>query len=93
MVEPLRFHTRILKNLHISLFTRNKIQMLLSNLHGMLKDESVDFDIVFLLLPYAYVTMQLPVLLDAIQSGGKEMLSVSNDLLNEIENLYGENNG
>lgn len=93
LVEPLRLHTRILKNLHISLFTRNKIQMLLSNLHGMLKDESVDFDIVFLLLPYAYVTMQLPVLLDAIQSGGKKMLSVSNDLLNEIENLYGENNG
>ena len=52
-----------------------------------------DFDIVFLLLPYAYVTMQLPVLLDAIQSGSKKMLSVSNDLLNEIENLYGENNG
>ena len=50
-------------------------------------------DIVFLLLPYAYVTMQLPVLLDAIQSGSKKMLSVSNDLLNEIENLYGENNG
>ena len=93
LVEPLRLHTRILKNLHISLFTRNKIQMLLSNLHGMLKDESVDFDIVFLLLPYAYVTMQLPVLLDAIQSGSKKMLSVSNDLLNEIENLYGENNG
>lgn len=59
----------------------------------MLKDESVDFDIVFLLLPYAYATMQLPVLLEAIQSGDKKMLSVSNDLLNEIENLYGENNG
>ena len=93
LIEPSRLHTKILKNLHISLFTRNKIQKLFSNLHDMLKDESVDFDIVFLLLPYAYATMQLPVLLEAIQSGDKKMLSVSNDLLNEIENLYGENNG
>lgn len=31
LIEPSRLHTKILKNLHISLFTRNKIQKLFSN--------------------------------------------------------------
>ena len=48
-------NTKILKNLHISLFTRNKIQKLFSNLHDMLKDESVDFDIVFLIIYGGYI--------------------------------------
>lgn len=77
--------------MHTSLLIRTRMQNILSNMHDMLQDKNADYDVIFALLPYAYATMQASLILDAIQDEDNKKLSVSKDILELIEGLYGEN--
>ena len=55
-------------------------------MHDMLQDNNADYDVI-----YAYATMQASLILDAIQDEDNKKLSVSKDILELIEELYGEN--
>ncbi len=84
-------HNKILTEMHTSLMVRTRIQTLLSYMHSMLNDQNPDYDVIFALLPYAYATMQTPLILDAVQDGDKKMISISKSLSESINALYGEN--
>ena len=90
LVKVSRSHTKILTKLHMPILIKNRIQTLLNNMHLMLENQNVDFDILFILLPYAYATMQMPVLLEAIQNTEKREISISKNLFNLIMELYGD---
>lgn len=72
--------------MHTSLLIRTRMQNILSNMHDMLQDNNADYDVI-----YAYATMQASLILDAIQDEDNKKLSVSKDILELIEELYGEN--
>ena len=84
-------HNKILAEMHTSLMVRTRIQTLLSYMHSMLNDQNPDYDVIFALLPYAYATMQTPLILNAVQDGDKKMISISKSLSESINALYGEN--
>lgn len=84
-------HNKILTEMHTSLMVRTRIQTLLSYMHSMLNDQNPDYDVIFALLPYAYATMQTPLILDAVQDGDKKTISISKSLSESINALYGEN--
>lgn len=90
LVKTSKSHDKLLTELHTPLMTRNKIQTLLSNMHIMLKDENSDYDVIFALLPYAYATMQTPLILEAIQDKENKNLSISNNVIELINRLYGD---
>ena len=60
-------------------------------MHAMLNNQNTDYDVLFALLPYAFATMQMPQLLNAIKSEEKKNLSVSKELLDTIVGMYGGN--
>lgn len=77
----------ILKDMHISMMTYNRINDVLYNLHVMLDDDSIDYDVLYAILPYAYMTMQTEKLLDAVNN---KKLAVSKDLADELNRLFGD---
>ncbi len=83
-------HSKILTEMHTPLIVRTRIQTLLSYMHAMLNYQNPDYDIIFALLPYAYATMQTPLILDAVQDGDKKTISISKSLRESINALYGE---
>ncbi len=91
LAKTTRCHNKILTKMRTSVLVRSKIQALLSNMHSMLNDQNLDYDVVFALLPYAYATMQTSLILDAVQDGDNKTISVSKSLSESINALYGEN--
>ena len=91
IVEGKKSHGKLLVEMHASLLIRTRIQTLLSNMHAMLGDQNSDYDVMFALFPFAYATMQMPLLINAIKNEGKKMLSVSKDLLETLVGMYGVN--
>ena len=91
LVEGSRSHRKLLLEMHAPLLVRTRIQTLLSNMHAMLNNQNTDYDVLFALLPYAFATMQMPQLLNAIKSEEKKNLSVSKELLDTIVGMYGGN--
>ena len=77
----------ILKDMHMSMMTYNRINDVIYNLHKMLDDNSIDYDVLYAILPYAYMTMQTDKLLDAVNN---KKLAVSKDLSDELNRLYGD---
>ena len=77
----------ILKDMHMSMMTYNRINDVIYNLHKMLDDNSIDHDVLYAILPYAYMTMQTDKLLDAVNN---KKLAVSKDLSDELNRLYGD---
>lgn len=82
-----RRHEKILSDMHTSLLVRTRIQTILNCMHEMLNDQAEDYDILFSLVPYAYVTMQMHTLVDAIQNGN----AVSKETAALIRGLFGDN--
>lgn len=90
-VKASKSHNKLLTEMHVSLFAKNKIQVLINNMHTMLNDQNLDYDVIFALMPYAYATMQTALILSAVQDGEKKRVSISKNLLELINDLYGEN--
>lgn len=90
-VKASKSHNKLLTEMHVSLLAKNKIQVLLNNMHTMLNDQNLDYDVIFALVPYAYATMQTALILSAVQDGEKKRISISRNLLELINELYGEN--
>ena len=90
IVNRTNIHGKILTEMHAPLLVRSNIQTLLSNMHAMLNDKNIDYDVLFALFPYAYATMQMPLLLDAINNE-KKTLSVSKYLRDTIIGMYSGN--
>lgn len=91
LAKTTRCHNKILMKMRTSVLVRSKIQALLSNMHSMLNDQNLDYDVIFALLPYAYATMQTSLILDAVQDGDNKTITVSKSLSESINALYGEN--
>ncbi len=89
-VKASKSHNKLLTEMHVSLLTKNKIQVLLNNMHTMLNDQNLDYDVIFALVPYAYATMQTALILNAVQDGEKKRISISKNLLELLNDLYGE---
>ena len=77
----------ILKDMHMSMLTYNRINDVIFNLHNMLDDDSIDYDVLYAILPYAYMTMQTDKLLDAVN---QKKIAVSKDLSDELNRLFGD---
>ena len=77
----------ILKDMHMSMLTYNRINDVIYNLHKMLDDDSIDYDVLYAILPYAYMTMQTDKLLDAVN---QKKITVSKDLSEELNRLFGD---
>ena len=77
----------ILKDMHMSMLTYNRINDVIFNLHKMLSDDSSDYDVLYAVLPYAYMTMQTDKLLDAVN---QEKIKISKDLSDELNRLFGD---
>ena len=77
----------ILKDMRMSMMTYNRINDVIYNLHKMLDDDSIDYDVLYAILPYAYMTMQTEKLLDAVNN---KKLAVSKDLSDELNRLFGD---
>lgn len=90
-VKASKSHNKLFAEMHVSLLAKTKMQVLLNNMHTMLNDQNLDYDVVFALLPYAYATMQTSLILNAIQEGEKKRIAVSRNLLELLNGLYGEN--
>ena len=80
-------YVKLLRELHMSMITYNRINDVIFNLHKMLDDDSIDYDVLYAVLPYAYMTMQTDKLLDAVNN---KKLAVSKNLADELSRLYGE---
>ena len=80
-------YLKLLRELHMSMMTYNRINDVIYNLHKMLDDNSIDYDVLYAILPYAYMTMQTDKLLDAVNN---KKLAVSKDLSDELNRLYGD---
>ena len=82
-----RRHENILSDMHTSLLVRTRIQNILNCMHEMLNDQTEDYDMLFSLVPYAYVTMQMHTLVDTIQNGN----ALSKETAALIRGLFGDN--
>lgn len=82
-----RRHENILSDMHTSLLVRTRIQNILNCMHEMLNDQAEDYDMLFSLVPYAYVTMQMHTLVDTIQNGN----ALSKETAALIRGLFGDN--
>lgn len=89
MVKLTKSHNSLLSKMHVIPLVKTRMQLILSNMHEMIGDKNVDYDVLFTLLPYAFATMQMPLLIKAIRDEEKNLV-VSNDLLKLIDSLYGE---
>lgn len=79
-------YVKVLRKLHMSMMTYNRINDVIFNLHKMLDDDSIDYDVLYAILPYAYMTMQTDKLLDAVNSKKIDV----NNIVNELNRLFGE---
>ena len=61
-------------------------------MHELLGNDAVDYDVLFALLPYAFTTMQMPILLDMIQNTTDRHITISKELEDIINTLFGEDN-
>ena len=78
----------VLKHIKLSNIVKKKYAGVLNNMGKMLDMPNInDYSVLFTVLPYAYVTNQLPSLLDKLQNGEIE---VSREVINDIEDLYGD---
>lgn len=78
----------ILKHIKLSSIVKKKFAGVLNNMKKMIDKKDInDYSVMFAVLPYAYVTNQLPILLDKLQNGEIE---VSREVINEIKDLYGD---
>ncbi len=77
----------ILKDMRMSMMVYNRINGVMNDLHKMLDDDSIDYDVLYAILPYAYMTMQTEKLLDAVNN---KKLAVSKDLADELNRLFGD---
>ena len=81
-----KIHEKILTDMHVSLFVRSRIQNILNGMHEMLNDRVIDYDMLFSLVPYAFVTMQMHTLIDAMQNEN----TVSKETMALIRALFGD---
>ena len=81
-----KIHEKILTDMHASLFVRSRIQNVLNSMHEMLNDKVIDYDMLFSLVPYAFVTMQMHTLIDAMQNEN----TVSKETMALIRALFGD---
>ena len=77
----------ILKDMRMSMMVYNRINGVMNDLHKMLDGDSIDYDVLYAILPYAYMTMQTEKLLDAVNN---KKLAVSKDLADELNRLFGD---
>lgn len=77
----------ILREMHIGMMLYNRINVVLHDLHKLTDDDSVDYDVIYAILPYVYMTMQMDKLLDAVNN---KKLTVSKDLADELNRLFGD---
>ena len=89
IVKPTKSHNSLFSEMHVIPLVKTRMQLILSNMHEMIGDKNVDYDVLFTLLPYAFATMQMPFLIKAVRDDEKNLV-VSNDLLKLIDSLYGE---
>ena len=87
--NPEKIHTKVLTSLKAPMLVKRRMQCLLSNMHAMIDDKSMDYDVLFGLLPYAYATMHMQPLMDVLLNPDSN-LKITKDLLNTITGLFGE---
>lgn len=86
-INPAR-NNAALKHIKLSHIVKKKYAGILNNMGKMLDMPNInDYSVLFAVLPYAYVTNQLPSLLDKLQN---REIEVSREVINEIEYLYGD---
>ena len=83
-------NSKALAMLHVPALTKNRLQLIVGNMHLMLGDLNTDYDVMFALLPYAYSTMQMHLLHEMIKDSNKKKITISNTMLKYLTEIYGE---
>ena len=76
--------------LKASPFVTGRIQSIIAMANQMQESSEQDIDVLFALLPYAFVTMQTAPLLECIGTDESSKLHVSKALFDLIQSQYGE---
>lgn len=83
-------YSKVLSELHLSSLTKTHMQLIIENMHVLLGDPNTDYDVLFALLPYAYATMQMPLLHEMMKDNGKKKIVISNTMLKYVRDIYGD---
>lgn len=83
-------NSKALAMMHVPALTKNRLQLIVGNMHLMLGDSNTDYDVMFALLPYAYSTMQMQLLHEMIKNSNKKKITISNTMLKYLTEIYGE---
>lgn len=90
IVNSEKIHEKFMTSLRMPLLVKSRMQAVLTNMHKMLGDKSMDYDVIFGLLPYAFSTMQMSKMTDAIQNTDNSKIQISAEALRLLENYIGE---
>lgn len=85
-----KIHEKVLTSMKVPALVKTKIQKILTNMHKMLEDKNVDYDIMFAILPYAFATMQMQKLIDMLNDTEKYKIQISADAVRLLEIYIGE---
>ncbi len=89
-VKPVTAYDKLLKQMKVFPLLRNRISSVLGSMHSILKDKGQDYDVLYGLLPYAYATMQMPILVNAIQDNESKTFSITKDMKALMAGFVGE---
>lgn len=82
-------HNDLLRDMHVSMLVRGRIQTVLNQMHFMLgnqdKSQNNGYDVLYVLYPYAMATMQIPCLMDYLNGDEKKKIPISKDALALID--------
>ena len=88
MAKP--YHNILLRDMRIGILGRNLIQQILTDMHIILQDDSLDYDYIFAILPYAYVCDRIDVLRRHLFKGAAKESLASSEVLSYIHTYLGE---
>lgn len=89
IVRPEKLHDKLMNSLHMTALIKMRYQVVLSNMHKMLGNKNMDFDIVFSLMPYAFSTMQMEKMIEVIRNPEQSKIRISAEAMRIIESYLG----
>lgn len=84
------FHNRLLKSMHMGTLARARLQQILTDMHTMESTQNADYDCLFGLLPYAYMTGNVDLFTEKLNEEGQRDMPVSKDLRSVLLSFTGK---
>ena len=83
-------YNRLLRSMHMGTLTRARLQQLLTDMHTMDLNKAADYDCLFGLFPYAYVTGNIEIFREKLLGENQKDMPVSKELRSLLLSFMGE---